>query len=288
MTHAPVLLQEVIKALALKEGETFVDLTLNRGGHSRALCEALGKSGKLIGVDADQNALKIAQENLRTCPGIVTLVESNFKELDKVLAEQGIEQVDAILADLGLSSEQLAGSGRGFSFQTDEPLLMTLAAHPAPDALTAAHIVNTWQEETLADIIYAYGEERFARRIAKQIVESRDVAPIETTLQLVDVIAAAVPVWYRKGRLHFATKTFQALRITVNDELGSLKTMLTSAYNHLVPGGRLAIITFHSLEARIVKKYFPHSLVVRPTRAEVLENPRARSAQLRIINKEIA
>lgn len=285
MTHEPVLLQEVIKALDLHEGDTFVDLTLNRGGHSRALCAALGQTGKLIGVDADQNALKIAQENLATCSCSVSLVESNFRELDRVLTEQGLEQVDAILADLGLSSEQLAGSGRGFSFQTDEPLLMTLAAQPGPDALTAAQIVNRWQEETLADIIYAYGEERFARRIAKQIVLAREVAPIETTLQLVDVIAAAVPVWYRKGRLHFATKTFQALRIAVNDELGALKTMLASAYRHLAPNGRLAIITFHSLEARIVKQAFPDSLVIKPSRPEIINNPRARSAQLRLIIK---
>jgi 16S rRNA (cytosine1402-N4)-methyltransferase len=204
--------------------------------------------------------------------------------------------VDAVLADLGLSSEQLAESHRGFSFQGDEPLGMTLSSRPVPGALTAYEVVNFWREPTLADVIYGYGEERFARRIAKAIVLARAAKPLETTGQLVEVIKTAVPARYHGHRRHFATKTFQALRIAVNDELGALQNGLGSTWQRLNQSGRVAVITFHSLEARAVKRFCRERVAaaeaemitkhaIRPTRSELLRNPRARSAQLRIIRK---
>ena len=220
----------------------------------------------------------------------------SYRWLGRALDELGVRRVDIALFDLGLSAEQLAGGGRGFSFQRDEPLQMTFAAHADAGQLTAAEIVNHWREETLADTIFRYGEERFARRIAVAIVAARARAPLETTAALVAVIESAVPFWYARGRLHPATRTFQALRIAVNDELGAIAVGLEQAWSALAPGGRLAVITFHSLEARLVKEKFKEWLAakqgqkvtahaVRPTYDEIRRNPRARSAQLRVIRK---
>lgn len=297
MAHLPVLLTETIAGLALQPGQTVVDATVNRGGHSVAIGAVLGRSGHLIGLDADAEAISAARENLRDLPCRLNLVTSNFRQLEEVLARLGVAVVDACLFDLGLSSDQLDVSGRGFSFSHGaQPLTMTFAATPSPGALTAEEILNHWREESLADVIFGYGEEHFARRIAKAIVKAREQAPLQSTSDLVEVIRGAVPVWYTHRRLHFATKTFQALRIAVNDELGSLKLGLAAAWKHLRSGGRLAVISFHSLEARIVKNQFQlwndegtgHLItknVTKPSRAEVLANPRSRSAQLRIIQK---
>lgn len=296
MKHQSVLLQEVITGLEPKPGETVLDLTLNRGGHSLLLCEQIEAHGRLIGLDADSGALVVAGENLKSCPCPVTLINGNFRHLAHLLDEAGVGKVDVVLADLGLSSEQLAEANRGFSFQQDAPLQMTLNPHPTQDALTAELIVNNWSEETLADVIYAYGEEPLARKIASAIVTARRKQAIHTTGDLVEIIKSVMPLRLQKGKRHFATKTFQALRIVVNDELGALREMLASAWERLNHGGRLAVITFHSLEAREVKTFFQAMQkagsgkiltrhAVKPSREELLQNPRSRSAQLRIIKK---
>jgi 16S rRNA (cytosine1402-N4)-methyltransferase len=297
MTHVPVLLPETITGLALAEGQTIVDATVNRGGHSKLISDAIGREGYLIGIDADAEAIAEARTQLKNCPSKVSLVVRNFRQLDQVLDELRLKQVDAFLFDLGLSSNQLDGSNRGFSFSHGEqPLSMSFNSQDTPGKLTAHEIVNNWREESLVDIIYGYGEEHFSRRIAKAIVEARKLGPIATTNQLVEVIRGAVPVWYTHKRLHFATKTFQALRITVNDELGAIKEGLTKAWKHLKPGGRIAVISFHSLEARLVKTQFKSWVesgagelvtrkTIKPSRAEELVNPRSRSAQLKIIKK---
>jgi 16S rRNA (cytosine1402-N4)-methyltransferase len=227
----------------------------------------------------------------------VSLVNKNFRQLDEALGELGVKWIDAALFDLGLSSDQLETSGRGFSFQDDEPLAMSFGDPSVPGRLTAKEIVNHWREESLADVIYGYGEETFARRIAKAIVAARRHAPLETTSQLVEVIRGAVPGWYTHRRLNPATKTFQALRIATNDELGALREALPKVWESLAPGGRLAIISFHSLEARILKEQFrlwvasgAGKLIAKkpilPSREEAVANPRSRSAQLRLIQKQ--
>lgn len=295
-THQPVLLQEVIAALALQEGETLIDATVNNGGHSRALCPLLGQTGTLLGVDEDSGALARAKKNLQACPSQVKLVRGNFRQLSQIAAGQKLKSVDAILFDLGLSSEQLAEGARGFSFQHDGPLKMTLNPEAGPEAVTAYDVVNDWTEAHLADIIRGFGEESFADRIAERIVETRRFQPIATTAQLVEVIRQALPGWYKEKRLHFATKTFQAIRLAVNDELGALQEGLVAAWTLLRPRGRLAVISFHSLEARAVKKFFQAKVkdktgrwqprhAIKASREEVLTNPRARSAQLRVITK---
>jgi len=296
MIHQPVLLQEVLTNLDPKPGEIFIDGTVNRGGHTLAIAERLGAAGQLFGLDVDKNALAEARANLAQVACTITLLETNFSELTRVIPEAVQGKVNGILLDLGFSSEQMDDSGRGFSFKRDEPLFMTLASNSVEGALTAATIVNSWPESELAHLIGKYGEERFARSIAKALVLARHRARIMTTFQLVAVIKEAVPVWYTKRRLHFATKTFQALRITTNDELTILAQTLPQAWSVLTLGGRLGIISFHSLEARIVKTFFQSlerseegSLVtkhaLKPTYAEVKGNPRARSAQLRVIKK---
>ncbi len=298
MIHQPVLLQEVIDGLEPETGESFLDATINRGGHSLAIAPFLGPGGLIIGVDLDAIALREAEINLANCSPQIKLAQGNFRSLDSILAGLKIETIDLALLDLGISSNQLEVSERGFSFQRDEPLLMTLAdaSSLSPDSLTARRVVNEWPEEDLADLIFRYGEERFSRKIAKAIREARQDQPIETTTQLVEVIKSAVPEWYTHRRLHFATKTFQALRLAVNDELGALEEGLGAIWRHLAPNGRLAVISFHSLEARLVKNFFKARKLasegviltkhaIKPSRDEVLSNPRARSAQLRIIKK---
>ncbi len=304
-SHQPVLLQEVIAGLNLQAGETLIDATINRGGHAKALCLFLGNGGTLLGVDADRRALDEARKNLVNCPNVVKLVRSNFRHLAEIAKAEMIKYADAILFDLGLSSEQLGEGARGFSFQHDGPLRMTLDQDAGPEATTAYDVVNNWSETHLVDIIQGFGEESFARRIAEHIVATRQFNPIETTSQLVEVIRQALPGWYKdkigrpaagRGKQHFATKTFQAIRMAVNDELGALREGLGAAWELLKPEGRLAVISFHSLEAREVKKFFHKQVkagvgkwqpkkAIKPTREEVLSNPRSRSAQLRIITK---
>lgn len=294
--HVPVLLQSTIELLNIKEGDKVVDATLGLGGHSKEIAKRLGKSGLLIGLDADASLLAKAQENLKGVPCQTIFINTNFRNLAQALDEQGITKVNAILFDLGLNSEHFDISGRGFTFQKDEPLLMTLASNITEDTLTAKEIVNTWDEENIADIIYGYGEERLSRRIAKAIVEARKIKEIKTTFDLVEVIKTAMPANRLHGKTHFATKTFQALRITVNDEIGALKEGLAGAWQKIGCGGRVAAISFHSLEARTVKNFFKDKVTegegelinkkaISPEREEEMANPRSRSAQLRVISR---
>ncbi len=296
MSHLPVLLNEVLVGLNLKVGETVLDATINRGGHALAMGRMIGPTGHLIGLDADSIALAEAKTNLGSLECKKNFLLGNFRNLSSLLNSIGVTQINVALFDLGLSSEQLAESDRGFSFQHDGLLRMTLVRNVSDDTLTAEEIVNTWDEENLITIIKNYGEETFANSIARAIVDARRSGGIKTTFDLVKVIQSAVPHWYQKRRLHFATKTFQAIRMTVNDELRALREGLEGAWRVLAPHGRLAIISFHSLEAKQVKIFFKEQEAegagrqtprhaTKPTRAEVLNNPRSRSANLRFLIK---
>lgn len=296
--HIPVLLHEVIDQLQPQNGETVLDCNMNRAGHSKEIAKHIGVSGHIIGIDLDANALNEAMENLSTLPEHprIHLMHSNFRNLDTVLTELQVSHVDKVLFDLGLSSQELDESGRGFTFQKDEPLIMTFHNKPGEEIITAKDIVNLWSEETLADIIYFYSDERFARRIARAIVDERIHREIQTTGELAQIIHNAVPAFYRNGKTDCATKTFQAIRIAVNDEIGAIKEALPKAMSTLRPGGRMAVITFHSLEDRVVKELFRefnkegHGKILTkkpivPGREEVTSNPRSRSAKLRVIEK---
>ena len=293
MGHTPVLLQETIALLSLKSDDVVVDATLGGAGHARAIAKCLGAKGVFVGVDADSDAVRRAREALAdvTAP-TVALIEGNFRELARMLSEQKILSIDKALFDLGWSSYQLQ-AGRGFSFLSDEPLRMTYAHD---QGVNAEVVVNEWSEETLADIIYGFGEERFARRIARRIVEARERKHIDTARELGEVIRSAVPATYARHRIHPATKTFQAIRIAVNDELGALDQGLRAAWEHMAAGGRIAVITFHSLEDRLVKRLFLSweqvadgkritKKPLTPSAEEIQENPRARSAKLRVVEK---
>ncbi len=292
--HLPVLLHEAIQNLAIAEDDIVVDATLGGAGHSRAITGQQSEKGTFIGFDLDAAALERARHALKDAKPTVHLVKANFRHLASEVGKLGIRTITKALFDLGWSSYQL-DSGRGFSFLRDEPLQMTYSSD-AGSGVTAATIVNEWKEETLADIIYGFGEERYSRRIAKAIVEHRVHRPFITSVQLADVIKAAVPSAYRFGRLHPATRTFQALRIAVNDELGALEDGIRGAWRMLVPGGRIAVITFHSIEDRVVKRMFAAwekegggKRITRkplvPSERELAENPRSRSAKLRIVEK---
>lgn len=299
MSHISVLTQETLKLLNLHEGSRVLDGTLGSGGHAVEIVKKIA-GGKYIGLDLDQEAIDRSREKVTAVAeqvGVEThFVLRNFRELDKVLLEKGVQTVDAILLDLGWAIEQFEEGSRGFSYQKDEPLLMTLSQHSGDDHLTASEIVNTYSEEKLADLIYTYGEEQFSRRIAKGIAEERRTRRIVSTFDLVKVIEESVPSFYAKRRIHPATKTFQALRIAVNDELGALREVLEKGHEALEKGGRMAIITFHSLEDRIVKQAFrdwSHKglgmvLTKKPIIAgseEIATNRRARSAKLRGFEK---
>ena len=291
--HEPVLMEEVLTALAVAPTDTVIDATLGGAGHFARLLAALGEGGTIIGIDADPEALERARETYaedrRPERPVAHLVNDNFRNLARMLERLHLSTADAILFDLGWSGYQVASS-RGFSF-TDptQPLLMTYAA----SGETAADLVNSATEEELADLIFTYGEERFARPIARAIVAARREERILTTGALVAAIEGGTPEWYHHRRIHPATKTFQALRIAVNDEFGALKGGLAAALHALAPGGRLAILTFHSAEDRIVKQAFreaeraglgslPHKKPIVPTRVEIAHNRRARSAKLRV------
>jgi 16S rRNA (cytosine1402-N4)-methyltransferase len=295
-THKAVLLHEAIDSLHLTGADTVLDGTIGAGGHARHIANQLTAAGTLIGMDMDPAALEQTRTALANVSCRVMLRTSNYRHLDTVLANAGILQLDAALFDLGMRSDQIDAGGRGFSFQRDEPLLMTYSADPSAHMFTARDIVNEWDQENIADVIYGYGGERYARRIAEQIVQQRQNHPIETTAQLVDSIYAATPRRYHRSSIHPATRTFQALRIVVNDEIEGLKTALSVLHEYLAPGGRVAVITFHSIEERAVKHTFrswAHAgygevqtkKPVEPSDAEVAENPRARSAKLRVYQK---
>ncbi len=298
MIHASVLLHESIDGLNIQPGDIVVDGTLGNGGHT----EEMIKRGPaaVYAIDADADALARSQTRLApliTKSGVkVTFILGNFRNMQTLLAEHGVEQVDKILLDIGLSSNQLEESGRGFSFRSEEPLNMSFKKDVTEDDFTAETIVNKWDEDSIRTIIKAYGEERWAGRIARHIVRIRERAMIRTTNDLVEIILSATPKSYHRQRLHPATRTFQALRITVNDELQALDQGLTTGFNLLRPGGRMAVISFHSLEDRMVKDYFKtmdqtgfaertHKKPIVPKEEELRDNPRSRSAKLRIISK---
>ena len=294
MTHIPVLQKEVIQYIDPKPNENFIDATIGGGGHALEILKRIGPSGKLMGIDLDESAiekLKLKAAGQEAEKRLI-LACDNFTNLEKIVRENNFGPVQGILADLGMSSGQLEESGRGFSFLKDEPLIMAYNKSQIADGLTAAGILSVKNKEELEKIFKEYGEERFARQIARKIVESRRIKPIRTTLELVNIIKSATPFWYHRLYLHPATRIFQALRIAVNDELNNLISFLPQALNVLVSGGRLIVISFHSLEDRIVKNLFKEKKqlglikiltkkVIKPTREETGINPRSRSAKLR-------
>ncbi len=287
--HIPVLLKELVHYLDPKPGDTILDATIDGGGHAKDILKAIGDEGRLIGIEQDaeileQLELRIKNQELRN----VILINGNFRDLDELLAPYNIKKTDGIIFDLGLSSLQLEESGRGFSFQRDEPLAMTFKSDISPSDLTARDIVNKWSEEDIAEILKKYGEERHSRKIAKNIAEHRQRKDIRTTSELVNAIAT-------KDMKRLA-RVFQALRIAVNDELNALNEGINKAWDILSIGGRLVIISFHSLEDRVVKNFFREEerkgegkiltkKPVGPSAEEKKENPRARSAKLRAIEK---
>jgi 16S rRNA (cytosine1402-N4)-methyltransferase len=297
MIHESVLLKEAIDGLDLQPGDVYLDATLGSGFHAEEAWKRLRKQGTVAGIDADQMSLDIARANLALSGVEAKTTVLNFRHLEQVQEILGIERPNKILFDLGWNSPQFAEGGRGFSFQKDEPLLMTFSQEVKESDVTAYDVVNDWSEESLADIIYGYGEEKYARRIAKAIVQKRNERPINSSLELAQVVKSAVPIFYRFGRIHPATRTFQAIRIAVNDELGALEEGLTKSFEIIPDQGRIAVISFHSLEDRIVKNFFKSKKVsgegelltkkpILPTEAEIKRNPRSRSAKLRIIKKK--
>ena len=306
-THKPVLLDACIQALNIRPDGIYVDGTLGRAGHSMEIARRL-TTGRLICIDRDQAAIDAAQVRLAPWLDRVTLVRSNFSELGEILSGAGVSGADGMLFDLGVSSPQLDDASRGFSYMQDAPLDMRMDTS-AP--LSAYEVVNTWSQEELRRILYEYGEERYAPAIAKAIVRARETAPVNTTLELVEIIRGAMPPAALREKQHPAKRSFQAIRIAVNGELDALPPMLEAAVDGLNPGGRLAVITFHSLEDRIVKRTladlakgctcppeFPVCVCGRKPKvrlvnrkpitadgAELADNPRARSAKLRVAEK---
>ena len=306
--HKPVLLHECLDALAIRPDGVYLDGTLGRAGHSLEIVRRLTAGGRLIALDRDETAIEAAQRRLADYMDRVTLVHSNFSALDDVLRELGVRGVDGMLFDLGVSSPQLDDAARGFSYKQDAPLDMRMDESAS---YTARELVNTVSYEELKRILYEYGEERYAPAIAKKICAYRAEKPIETTLELADLIRSAMPAAALREKQHPAKRSFQAIRIAVNDELASVDRMIRGAVPKLNRGGRLAVITFHSLEDRIVKNGFAQfakgctcppdfpvcvcgktpdiKLVnkkpILPTQQEIDENPRARSAKLRVAEK---
>ncbi|NBD22805.1 16S rRNA (cytosine(1402)-N(4))-methyltransferase RsmH [Paenibacillus glycinis] len=307
--HITVLKEEAVDGLAIKPDGIYVDCTLGGAGHSELIASRLGPGGRLIALDQDDWALDNAKVRLAAYMDRVTLVKSNFRYLAKVLKELNLDGVDGVLFDLGVSSPQLDEGERGFSYNHDAPLDMRM---DQDGMLTADDIVNTWEEREISRIITNYGEEKFARSIARKIIAAREKAPIATTGELVEVIKTAIPAAARRTGPHPAKRTFQALRIAVNDELGAEEAGLEQTVDVLNPGGRASVITFHSLEDRICKQLFAKfvgkctcppdfpmcvcgggdgklKLVTRkpivPSEAELEQNPRARSAKLRVAEK---
>jgi 16S rRNA (cytosine1402-N4)-methyltransferase len=289
--HIPVLLSEVIKLLDPKENENYIDATLGEGGHTLALLQKTSPAGKVLGIDLDPETLEIAHRKLHAFGDRLILANDNFKNIEAIIDEKKFKEISGIIFDLGMSSRDIDEAGRGFSFMKDEPLLMNFGS----DALlTAEQIVNNWPENELEKILKLYGEEKFARQIAKGIVMARFDKPIKTTFDLVRIVENSVPGFYRHGRIHPATRTFQALRIAVNDELNTIQKGLEIALKIVSAGAKIAVISFHSLEDRIVKNFFrDHKDVLKiltkkpvtPAEVEILNNPRARSGKLRVAQK---
>lgn len=305
--HISVLLEECIENLNIKPDGIYVDGTLGLGGHSEQILKRL-TTGRLIGIDRDESAIRRTGERLKAYSDKMTLVHGNFCDVAQILDELGIDAVDGILFDLGVSSPQLDESERGFSYMNDAPLDMRM---DNTSSLTAWNVVNDWDEAELVRILRDFGEERYARRIASKIAERRTAKPIETTLELVDIIRSAMPAAALREKQHPAKRSFQAIRIAVNDELGAVDQMMKTAPDKLKPHGRLCVISFHSLEDRIVKTGIAarengctcpreapicvcgfkqtlksvHRKPIVPGEDELNENPRARSAKLRVAEK---
>lgn len=292
--HIPVLLHEILDIFQPLPGQCFVDGTANGGGHTFALWERVQPNGMILAIDKDCDLIKRLEKKAEERKARIVCACGSYADIERIIAEKNIAHVSGILLDLGYSSYHIEGSGRGFSFQKDEPLIMRYEPN-ATEGVTARDVVNEFSETDLADIFYRYGEERFSRRIARVICEARKRTPIETTLQLADIVSAGKPrrFW---GRIHPATKVFQALRIYVNEELADLERALPALISAAGTDGKIAIITFHSLEDRIVKHYFKQQekegkikIITKkpmiPTDAEMKENPRARSAKLRVAVK---
>jgi len=304
--HKSVLLKEVIENLKIKDNDIFVDTTLGNAGHTKTILESGVTNLTIIGIDADKVAIEASKEVLEPYKlnNQIFLEMTYSDSLEKILDKYQLNHVDKVLFDLGFRSDQVDDANRGFSFLNEGPLDMSFQSSVGDikdlsdreNKLTASEIINEWQEESIADIIYGYGEEKFSRRIAKAIVEAREEKKIETTTELAEIVKSSVPAFYRRTKIHPATKTFQALRITVNDELERFKRTLNFAYEKLSPTGRIAVISFHSLEDRITKRFFRDKakageaklITKKPitaSREEINENPRSRSAKLRIIEK---
>lgn len=293
--HQPVLLKEVLEILNPRPGQTYVDATVNGGGHAREIAQRVGEKGRVIGIDWDCDIIRgLRAKNQELGIRNMDLVCENYRRLAEITRHRGMEQADGILFDLGFSSYHMDHTGRGFSFSKDESLDMRY--HPDKSRMTAADVVDRYSEKELSDIFLRYGEERFARRIAAGIATERRAEKITTTGRLAAIVRRAYPAPARGGRLHPATRVFQALRIAVNDELASLDAALPPAVSLLTPGGRLAVISFHSLEDRIAKQYMRQAekegsirivtaKPIRPGEEEVRRNPRARSARLRVCEK---
>ena len=305
--HYSVLLWECIDALNIKPDGIYIDGTLGMGGHSKEIVSRL-TTGRLISIDRDERAIARAGERLKEYSDRLTLVHGNFRDLNSILNDLGIDKVDGMLFDLGVSSPQLDETERGFSYMSDAPLDMRM---DESESLSAWFVVNKWPEEKLRRILYDFGEERYAPRIASAIVEKRQIKSIDTTLELVDVIKGAMPAAALREKQHPAKRSFQAIRIAVNDELEAISELMSCAADHLSPGGRLAVISFHSLEDRIIKNSFqsrergctcPREFPVctcgfvqtlksvtrkpiLPSAKELDENPRSRSAKLRVAER---
>ena len=282
--HIPVLLKESIELLNPQPGQTFVDGTFGGGGHTKEIWEKIQPKGRLLAIDWNEQAIKTCQEKFEG----VDCVVANFTEIPELLEKYDYPQIDGLILDLGFSSDELEKSGRGFSFMSDEPLLMTYNDDQKP----VMEIIAETQEQDLANIIYKYGEERHSRRIAHAIKKEHKSDPIITSKRLAEIVKRAVPQAYRKSRIHPATRTFMALRIYANQELENLELLLNDLYKIMAPQGRIAVISFHSLEDRIVKTVFKQlskeglfeeitKKVIKPSEEEIENNPRARSGKLR-------
>lgn len=292
--HIPVLTKEVLEYLSPQKNENFIDCTVGQGGHAKLILEKTGPEGKVLGIDTDKNQIENCREVLKDYKERLVLANDSYANLQKIIEKENFEKINGIMLDLGWSSQQLEESKRGFSFLRDEPLDMRYNLN---QELTAEKIINEYQEKEIEKILQEYGEERYARKIAKNIVKEREAKNIKSTLQLVEIIEKSVPLKYRSGRINFSTRTFQALRIAVNSELENLEKALPQAVSILSCGGRIAVISFHSLEDRIVKNFFKEKenqkilkiLTKKPVvgqSAEIKVNPRSRSAKLRVAIKQ--
>lgn len=295
-THTPVLLQEVLGALAIQPDDVVVDCTLGGGGYATSAVSNLSSSGVFVGIDTDERAIDRCKDIANTTKAKVYLVNTNFRYVGIVLDELEIKYIDKCMLDLGLSSFQIEEGERGFSFQKDEPLIMTFSSRKDGEQITAENIVNSWDEKELSHILFSYAEERYARKIARAIVLAREKKPFTTTFELRDCVISALPFGGKKSRIHPATKTFQAIRIAVNEEYLALEEVLDTALHRLSPKGKIAVVSFHSGEDRIVKTKFKEAQVkgwgapltkkpIVPSEEELTANPRARSAKLRVFEK---